>query len=698
MDKVNLKPMYEEFKTTLFVFGVISWVLFLIVPMPGIIIDLGISATLAFSMIVLITASGIDSWDKIRTFPMILLMSTIFRIAFNIATTRKIISGESPGQVIESAGHLIVRDQIIIGLVMFVILLIVQFIVANGASRFGEVSARFMLDALPGKQMSIDNELNQGVIDEKTAKKQKRRLQMQVDFYGSLDGAGKYIKGDVWASVAMIVVNLVVGLIVGMVQLQLSFAEAAHRFTLLTVGDGVVNLICALMITVAGAIVMAKVEDEDEDGNKANKKEANILQKILLELVPNSRNLYITGAVLILLGFIGLPFFQLAIPGALLIFAGYMIQRNQKSEDNKKTQDEMKKRKSEQKSSKEVKVKRSVDPIVLEIGYKLAPYFMSEGTDIFGTKKESINDKTDLMRQIFANKLGILIPGIKVRDNVSLHPSTKYVIKIKESAVASGIIKKDKILAIPTALVISEIDGEKTKDPIFGQEAYWINEDQLDEAADKGYDVWNPLTIIATHLHEIVEKNLYQFISLQEVADMVQEVGETHPVLKDKMDKIDDLHLLQKVIVSLLKEKVSIKDLPTIIEAFIEVVLRTKDIDTIVSYVRQRISRQICENYINNDGKLYLISIKDENEMVVNSHDGVNILSMPYDWQLNFLEKLKKEKEEARALKINPIIAVNRPELRPAISRMMESFDMDSPVISVYELPTNVNNKVVANI
>mgnify|MGYP001064266346 CR=1 FL=1 len=692
---MNLKPFYEEFKTTLLIFGVIAWVIFLIVPMPGIIIDLCISASLAFSMIVLLTSATIDSWDKLRTFPMILLMSTIFRIAFNIATTRKIISGGNPGTVIESAGHLIVQDEIIIGLVMFIILLIVQFIVANGASRFGEVSARFMLDALPGKQMSIDNELNQGAIDDQTAKKQKRRLQMQVDFYGSLDGAGKYIKGDVWASVSMIVVNLIVGLIVGMVELDLSFVDAANRFTLLTVGDGVVNLICALMITVSGAIVMAKVEEEDDDNGV---KGSSVMQRILKELIPNSRNLYIAGTVLIALGLTGLPFFQLALPGGLLIFAGYMMQRNKKAEEENKANEELMKRKTEQKTSKEVKIKRSVEPIVLEVGYKLAPYFMSDTTDVFGNKKESINDKTDLMRQIFANKLGIKIPGIKIRDNVSLHPSTKYVIKIKESAVASGVIKKDKILAIPTPLVISEIEGEKTKDPIFEQEAYWINEDQLEEAADKGYDVWSPITIIATHLHQIIEKNLYQFISLQQVADMVQEVGEEQPILKEKMDKIDDLYLLQKVIVSLLKEKVSIKDLPTIIESFIEAYNQTKDIDTIVSFVRQRISRQICENYINNDGKLYLISLKEEENMVVNSHNGVNILSMAYDWQVKFLERLKKEKDNARALKIEPVIVTQRPDLRPAISRMMENFDTDTPVISIYELPSNVKNKVIASI
>lgn len=694
---MNLKPIYEEFKTTLLIFGVIAWVIFIIVPMPAIVISLCVSVSLAFSMVVLMTSAGIDSWDKIRTFPMIMLMSTIFRIAFNIATTRKIIAGEDPGSVIEAAGHLIVRDNIIIGFVMFIILIIVQFVVANGASRFGEVSARFMLDALPGKQMSIDNELNTGAIDEKTAKKQKRRLQMQVDFYGSLDGAGKYIKGDVWVSVTMIVVNLVVGLIVGMVQMDLSFAEAANRFTLLTVGDGVVNLISALMITVAGAVVMAKVEDEEEE--VINGKSKNVLQRILLELVPNSRILYIAGGALILLGLVGLPFLPMAIPGGALIFAGYMIQKNQKTEEKNKADMELKKRKTEQKSStKDLKIKRSMEPIVLEVGYKLAPYFMTDDKDVFGNKKENIHDKTDLMRQIFANKLGVKIPGIKIRDNVSLHPSTKYVIKIKESAVASGVIKKDKILAIPTALVISDINGEKTKDPIFGQEAFWINEDQLDEAADKGYDVWNPITIIATHLHEIVGKNVYQFISLQQVADMVQEVGEEHPILKDKMDKIDDLHLLQKVIISLLKEKVSIKDLPTIIESFIEAYYQTKDIDTIVSFVRQRISRQICENYINNDGKLYLLSVKDENEIVVNSHNGVNILSMPYDWQLQFFEKLKKEKEENRALKIDPVLVVQRPELRPAFSRMMESFDADTPVISVFELPINVKNKVLTSI
>ncbi|MGF7535603.1 flagellar biosynthesis protein FlhA [Bacillus mexicanus] len=695
---MNLRPIYEEFKTTLFIFGVIAWVGFIIVPMPGIVIDLCISTSLAFSMIVLMTSSGIDSWDKLRTFPMIMLMSTIFRIAFNIATTRKIISGDSPGKVIESAGHLIVQDEIIIGLVMFIILIIVQFIVANGASRFGEVSARFMLDALPGKQMSIDNELNQGAIDEKTAKKQKRRLQMQVDFYGSLDGAGKYIKGDVWASVAMIVVNLVVGLIVGMVQLNLSFAEAANRFTLLTVGDGVVNLICALMITVSGAIVMAKVEEEEEE-NPKGKNSKNILQRILLELIPNSRNLYIAGGFLILLGIVGLPFFQLVIPGLLLICAGYMVHQNKKKENKIAAEKELKKKQSEQNNSTEVKIKRSVEPIALEVGYKLAPYFMNEGKDLFGNKKESIHDKTDIMRQIFATRLGIKIPGIKIRDNVSLHPSTKYVIKIKESTVASGIIKKDKILAIPTPLVIGQIEGEKVKDPVFGQDAFWINEDQLDEASENGYDVWNPLTIIATHLHEVVEKHIYQFVSLQQVSDMVKEVGEDHPILKEKMDKIDDLHLLQKVIISLLKEKVSIKDLPTIIEAFIEVYNMTKEIDTIVSVVRQRISRQICENYINSDGNIYLVTVGKENEINANKQSGSMYIDMEREWQKGFLERLKKEKIELRAQhNIEPVLYVQRPELRTAFSRMLENYQIDMPVISGFELPTSVKNKIVATI
>ncbi|MGN5650496.1 FHIPEP family type III secretion protein [Bacillus sp. Brlt_9] len=695
---MNFRSVYEEFKTAIFIFGIISWAIFLIVPMPGIIIDLCISGSLAFAMVVLIQSSTIDNWDKFRTFPMILLMSTIFRIAFNIATTRKIISGESPGSVIEQAGHFIVRDEVLVGLVMFIILIIVQFVVASGASRFGEVSARFMLDALPGKQMSIDNEFNQGAIDEKTAKRLKRRLQLQVDYYGNLDGAGKYIKGDVWASVAMIVVNLVVGLIVGMVKLGLPFAEAAKKFTLLTIGDGVVNLVCALMITVAGAIVMAKVEDEDEDETNENKKSMSILQRIILELIPNSRNLYIVGAVMILLGIVGLPFLQLALPGALLIFAGYTVQKSQNKEEVNKNQQELEKRNAEKKAPKEIKIKRTGEPITLEVGYKLAPLFMEGERDVFGNKKESIQDKIQIMRQIFANRLGVRIPSIKIHDNVSLHPSTKYVIKIKECSVATGEIKKDRVLALPTPLVISDIEGERTKDPIYGQEAFWIKEEELDDATEKGYDVWNPITIIATHLHEMIENNLYQFISLQQVSDMVNEVGEEQPILKEKMDKIDDLYLLQKVIVSLLKEKVSIKDLATIIEAFIEVYHRTKDVDTIVSFVRTRISRQICENYINKDGKLYLISLKDEKEIEVNSHDGINILKMDYDWQVQFVQKVKNEKDVARTSKISPVLVVQRPELRPAISRMMESFEADIPVISVFELPLNVQNSVIANI
>ena len=694
---MNIKHIYEEFKTTLFIFGVIGWVVFLLMPMPDIVIDFGVALTLASGMIILMTSATIDSWDQIRTFPMLLLMSTIFRIAFNIATTRKIITGDEPGEVISAAGSLIVQDQLIIGLVMFIILIIVQAVVANGASRFGEVSARFMLDSLPGKQMSIDNELNQGAIDEKTAKQQKKKLQQMTDFFGALDGAGKYIKGDVWLSIAMIVVNLVVGLIVGMVQLGLSFGEAANQFTLLTVGDGVVNLISSLMITVSGAIIMAKVEDEEVEGEEKPRKKS-VLQKIIGELVPNSRVLYIAGGVLILLGLVGLPFLQMMIAGGALIVAGYFVDKKQVELADKKAKEQAEKMKEQAQTRRKIEVPRSVEPITLEVGYKLAPLFLDSGRDIFGNKKENLHDKTDLMRQIFATKLGIKVPGISLRDNVSLHPSTKYVIKIKENVVASGIIKKDKVLAMPTPLVISDIEGERTKDPIYGQEAYWINEDQIDEATDYGYDVWNPLTIIATHIHEIVEKNLYQFISLQQVADMVKEVGIDHPILKEKMDKIDELHLLQKVIVSLLKEKVSIKDLPTIIEAFLEVHSRTKDVDTIVAFVRQRISRQICENYINKDGKLYLMSVENEMGINVKTIDGVNILDMSYEWQKQFFERIKKEKENQRALKVSPVVIVQRPELRPAISRLMESFELDTPVISVYELPTTVSNKIIASV
>lgn len=695
---MNFKSIYEESKTALLIFGIISWVLFIIIPMPGFILDICFCLLLAFSMIVLMIAGSIKSWDNLKTFPMIMLMSTIFRIAFSIATTRQIISGESPGDLIPGLGHLVVGENIAIGLIMFVILIIVGFVIANGASRFGEVSARFMLDALPGKQMSIDNELNQGVIDDKTAKKQKKKLQMQVDFYGSLDGAGKYIKGDVWISVTMILINLIVGLIVGMVQLNLSFTESINTFTILSIGDGLTALVSSLMVIMGGALVMAKVEGDDEGKENDNK---SILANILAELLPNPSVLYVTGTAFIGLAIAGLPFFKMVIPGLIIIYLGYTVQKRNKRDETDKVEKELiEKRNINKEVSDKTLIKREVEPISIEAGYKLTPYFMENGgVDVFGKKRETLFDKVDTMRAIFANKYGIVIPKAKARDDTTLS-STKYVIKIKEVVVGSGVIKKDKVLAVSTNMSLGELQGEKTKEPIYGQDAYWIDESQIENAIDNSYDVWNPITIMATHMHQVIETNMHQFISLQQVANMVKEVGVTHPILKDKMDKLEDsLHILQKVIISLLKEKISIKDLPTIIEAFIEAINQTKETDTIVSLVRQRISRQICENYIHKDGKIYLISVKDESSVEVINQQGNYILTMDYNWQTEFASKLKKQVEDSRAINnIEPVVIVNRPELRPAVSRMLESQEVNVPVISAFELPLTVKNKVIAAI
>ena len=449
----RLKLYYSEIKNVVLMIGVIGWVLFLVIPMPAFVIDLALSVTLGLSLIILIQSSSIDSWEKIRTFPLILLMATVFRIALNIATTRKIISGEYPGRFIDLAGDFIVRDMLAIGFVMFIILIVVQFIIAFGANRFGEVSARFSLDALPGKQMSIDNDLNQGVISAEQAKIEKGKLQQQVDFYGSLDGAGKYIKGDVWASVVMILVNLTVGLIVGVYNLGMSFGESLNYFTMLTIGDGVVNLICALMITVSGAIVLAKVEDrEDEKGPEGETK--TFIGKIFAEILPNSKNLFVVGFILIVLGLIGLPFVPLFLCGSALIVVGIINQKKAKEEIEELKAKQEQEREINKQRNNQVKVKREVDYFTIEAGYKLAPLFKRSEKDMFGNTKESIEDKTNLIRKIFANTLGVEIPKIKIRDNISLNPATKYVIKVKETVVASGDIKQDHVLTIPNILTL----------------------------------------------------------------------------------------------------------------------------------------------------------------------------------------------------------------------------------------------------
>lgn len=670
----------------------VAWVVFFFVPVHPVIIDLALVLSIAFSFAVLLTAVKVKRWSDLRTFPLILLYSTLFRIGLNLATTRKIISGESPGAVIESAGHVIVADQVLIGLVMFIIIIVVQFIIANGASRFGEVAARFALDGLPGKQMSIDNELAQGAIDEATAKKRKRDLELQTDFYGNLDGAGKYIKGDVWASVVMIIINLIVGLIVGMVTLGMTFPEAAKKFTLLTIGDGVLNIICALIITFSGALVMAKVEEEDQEKEDTD---VNILQKILREVVPNSQNLYIVGTVLVLLSFTPLPFFQLFIPGVAILAGAVYMHRIERVA--KKAAYEEKKSELDSLASQEpqlIKVTHQIDDIRLEVGYKLAGLFNGSSPG------ETVQNHVLKMRQMFAEMYGIEIPAIKIKDDVSLYPATKYVIKIKESAVAEGVLKEGRVLAVPTSLVIGELEGEATKDPVYGSDAIWIEESQLDEATALGYDVWDPLTIIASHLHVMILQHVHGLVDLQKVSDMVEAVGQQKPVLKKMLDKLDDMHMLHKVIVALLKDKVSIKDLSTILEGYLDARRSTEELDTIVGVVRQRISRQLCEMNVNRDGVLYAVMLDSvlEEKMRPKNHGGVYLLDLPRDVQEQLIRSIKEEFAGAKSLHIEPVLVVHNPELRPALSRLIQNYEVAVNVLSVYEIAPSVKNKIIGTV
>lgn len=671
----------------------IVWVVFFFVPIPGMIINISIVSSIAFSLAVLLTAVGVKEWSDLRTFPLIMLYSTLFRIGLNIATTRKIISGESPGSVVERFGHVIVSDQILIGLVMFIIIIVVQFIIANGASRFGEVAARFALDGLPGKQMSIDNELAQKVIDEQTAKRRKRNLELQTDFYGNLDGAGKYIKGDVWASVVMIVINLIVGLIVGMVTLDMSFADAAKKFTMLTIGDGVINTICSLIITFSGALLMAKVEEEDEEKPD---EDINVLQKILKEIVPNSLNLYIVGGVLIALSLTPLPFFPLFIPGILIVAGAFFLHRKRQQEEVLKVHEAMN-------GSPEgavptepqlVKVQHSVDDITLRIGYKLATLFAAE------TSGETIQTHVLKMRQLFANMYGVEVPRIKIKDDITLYPSTKYVIQIKENTVASGELKENRALAMMTPHVISEVNGEETKDPIYGSDALWIEEGEIDRATAAGYDVWDPMTIIASHLHVVVVKHIHSLVDLQKVSDMVEEVGEEKPILKELVKKTDDLHLLHKVIISLLKERISIKDLPTILEGYLDARRGTEELDLILTGVRTRISRQLCQMNVHQDGVLYSLMLTPvlENVLPTKHHNGIFMMDVDFATQKKLVDAIKAEMDKAKAMFIEPALVVQTPELRPALSRMLQSFELEVNVLSGFEVVSSIPNQIIGYI
>lgn len=656
----------------------------LLLPLPGGVIDFCIVISFAISLTVYLRAATIKDWSQFKTFPTVILLTAVFRISLNVATTKKILTDGKPGDVIEQFGHYVIGANTVIGFVVFAIIIVIQFIIANGAGRLSEVSARFTLDALPGKQMSIDADLNAGAINQEEAKKRRTELDQQIDFFGHMDGAGKFVKGDVWLSLIVVFVNVIGGLVVGMLTLNMSFTQALSHFTILTIGDGIVNQCCSFLITVGSAIIMTRVYDG---------KDKSVMGGIMDELVHNPMINYVVGGLLGFFAILGLftdlPILPFLVMSLTLIFVAYTTQNNEKERvlfEEQQTRQQIEQER--QKVTTEVSHVTEVDPITLEVGFALIP--------VVNTDKDGVNikDKIVLMRRNIAQELGVKVPKIRIADNASLTPYTKYNIKIKDSVVATGELKTNSLLAFKTHYVMKEIEGIPTLDPIFKEEAIWITEDKANEAKELGYKVLDPLSILSTHLSEMIQFHIHELLERQEVYDMIQEVGQKHKILLDEINKPErniDLALIQGVLKNLLRENISIRDLPTILEAIIDGCKIFDKVDDVTMIVREKLAKQLSEKCTNFDGKIHMLALPQEIELNAETmlrHNG-------YYMKLNGLEEIalvkgiKKQIQRAMMADLNLVILTGRNDLRCAMARLMHKYNLPITVMNKVEVSEN---------
>ncbi len=565
--------------------AVVTIVVMMIIPVPPFLLDLLLTLNISLALTIVMVAIYNIEPLQLSVFPSLLLVTTLFRLSLNVSSTRLILLDGYAGDVILAFGNFVVGGNALVGFIVFVILIIIQFIViTRGAERVAEVAARFTLDAMPGKQMSIDADLNAGLITDAEARQRRRNIQREADFYGAMDGASKFVKGDAIAAIIIIIINIVGGFVVGMVQRNMDVVQALSTYTLLTVGEGLVNQIPALLISTATGIVVTRAASD-----------SNLGQDIVGQLLTNPRVFMIIACVLAGLGLVpglpGIPFFVLAILAGTV---AYMLRRTAKVDEESEVSRQEAKEIEEVRKPENVVGLLAVDPMELEIGYSLIPLVdASQGGDLL--------DRIVMIRRQCALELGLVVPTIRIRDNIQLKPNA-YVIKLRGVEVAKGDLLLDHNMAMNPGTVSEEISGIETFEPAFGLPALWIQEADRERAELAGYTVVDPVSVLATHLTEVIKAHAAEIIGRQEVQTLVDSVKQSNPaVVEELVPNLLSLGDIQKVLANLLRERVSVRDLVTVMETLADYAPITKDTEVLAEYVRHALARQISRQYIYNN-------------------------------------------------------------------------------------------------
>lgn len=554
---------------------------FLIVPMPNTLLDVMLALNMAVAFSILFNSLFVNEVLEMSFYPTILLFTTIFRISLNVSSTKLILSTGDPGNVVRTFGQFVGGNDLIIGTIVYIILIIVQFVVINkGSERVSEVTARFTLDAMPGKQMAIDADLNTGAIDDAEAKRRRDKIQQESSFFGAMDGAVKYVKGDSTAGLLITGINVVGGIAMGVLRRGDTFAEALSTYTILTIGDGLVSAIPSLLISLATGILVTK-----------GGKEADFGPDLVKQLFGVPKVMYLAGAVIVFLGVVTpLNVVIFTIVGSLFLVGGRMIQNQLEVQKVETSVQEEEVSAEEIRKPENVVSLLSVDPIELEFGYGIIPLAdVNQGGDLL--------DRVVMIRRQVALEMGTVVPIIRLRDNIQLNPN-QYIIKIKGVQVANGEIMFDHYMAMAPGYVEEEITGIDTFEPSFHLPAKWITEGQRERAESMGYTVVDPPSIIATHLTEVIRQHIAELLTRQDTQNLIDNLKESNPsVVEELTPKLLGLGEIQKVLQNLLEEGISIRDLLTIFETLADYAATTRDTDVLTEYVRQALKRAISARY-----------------------------------------------------------------------------------------------------
>ncbi|HEC2934772.1 TPA: flagellar biosynthesis protein FlhA [Campylobacter jejuni] len=674
----------------------------IIVPLPSPILDFFLALSIALSVLIILISIYIPKPTDLTTFPTLILIITLFRLSLNIATTRMILSEgqngpEAVSEIIAAFGEFVVGGNMVIGVIVFCILVLINFmVVTKGSTRVSEVQARFTLDAMPGKQMAIDADLNAGLIDEQTARARRQEVITEANFYGAMDGSSKFIKGDAVAGIIITIINIIGGFLIGSFQHDMALSDAASTYTILTIGDGLVSQIPGLITSTATAIIITR----------ASKDEENFAEGTLTQLLSEYRTLLIVGFVLFIFALVpGLPTLSLGFMALVFLSLGYLTKQVKEGKIDITT---VKKNKPSAAAASQsgasgttaAPTKKSEEEILKEEEHKINDILKVEILELelgYGLIKLAENELTERirsMRRSIAESLGFLMPKIRIRDNLRLKPN-EYSFKLKGVSIASAEIYPDKYLAMDSGFITEEIEGIATKEPAFNSDALWIDANLKDEATLNGYIVIDPASVVSTHMSELIKAHASELLTRQEVQNLLDKVKNDYPIIVEGALGVAPVSLIQKILKDLLKHHIPIKDMLTILESVSDIAEVSKSFDMIIEHVRASLARMITNMYLDDKGNLDIFILDSASSAVlmenVQFRDGSYHLPLSVAQTGTLVDTLRAEVAAVANGRIKPFILCVEPQLRKFIADICYNFSINIVVLSFAEIAENTN-------